>query len=492
MPFKTSHTAIQELNLNNKSAGKHTNKPFRQTIQTLKKYKMNTITENITINGLDSEGRGVARNSEGKVYFLTNALPNEIVTEYIIRRNKKNYCEGDAVCINKKSHIRTSPICPHFGICGGCSLQHINHTAQVAIKQRILEDNLLHIGKIKPQRILPAIYGMDSAYRFRARMSVKYVEKKGGVLVGFHEKASPFVADMHQCIILPQHVSKLIDPLRQLIAKLSIKDKLPQIEWAVGAHLTVIAFRIMEALTEQDQQLLRDFIDQHQTNKNPIQLWLQPGKPDTLHPFYPLQMPALSYVLNEFNLELKYHPTEFTQVNAKVNEIMVSRAMQLLQPNNGENIIDMFCGLGNFSLPMARKGANVIGIEGAQSLVNRATQNAQHNDLSEKCKFKVANLFDPKQFDMQHWSQCDKWLIDPPRDGAFELVNALPNQQGPQRIVYVSCKSATLARDAQILQNKGYILRSAGIINMFAHTSHVESIALFEKKHDIHNKTMLE
>ncbi len=453
---------------------------------------MNTIKDTLTINGLDSEGRGVARNSDGKVYFLNNALPNEIVTEYIIRRNKKNYCEGDAISIHKKSPLRTPPPCQHFGICGGCSLQHINHNAQVAIKQRTLEDNLAYIGKIKPQRILPAVYGIDSAYRFRARMSVKYVEKKGGVLVGFHEKASPFVADMHQCIILPPHVSALISPLRQLIAQLSIRDKLPQIEWAVGAHVTVIALRIMESLTEQDQQLLRDFIDQHQTSQNPLQLWLQPGKPNTLRPFYPLQMPALSYVLNEFDLELIYHPTEFTQVNAKVNEIMVSRAMHLLNPNCNDNIVDMFCGLGNFSLPLAKKGANVIGIEGAQSLVTRATQNAQHNDLSEKCQFKVANLFDPKQFDMQHWSQCNKWLIDPPRDGAFELVNALPNQQGPQKIVYVSCKSATLARDAQILQNKGYVLRSAGIINMFAHTSHVESIALFEKKHDTHNKTVIE
>ena len=438
---------------------------------------MNTIQ----IDSLDAEGRGVGR-LDGKVCFVSNALPREEVIEWKITRNKKNFIEMDALAIKKPASIRVRPHCPHFGVCGGCSLQHIELSAQVAMKQRVLEDAFSHIGKVKPQKILPAVYGLKTGYRFRARMSVKYVEKKGGVLVGFHEKASPFVADMTQCPNLPRHISALIVPLREMINQLSIRDKLPQIEWAVGASVTIMAFRIMDDLTENDKTILRQFINQYQLDKHPLQLWLQRGKADTLAPFYPENMPVLSYRLPEFDLEMPYQPTEFTQVNHRVNEVMMSRAMALLQPTAGDKVADMFCGLGNFSLPIARHGAEVLGVEGSEALVNRAKQNAELNGLSHLCSFQAANLFKESELDMQNWQKYNKWLIDPPRDGAFELLNALSGSLNtPQRIVYVSCKPATLARDAEVLQAKGYTLKAAGVLNMFAHTSHVESIALFEK-----------
>ena len=438
---------------------------------------MNTIQ----IDSLDAEGRGVGR-LDGKVCFVSNALPREEVIEWKITRNKKNFIEMDALAIKKPASIRVRPHCPHFGVCGGCSLQHIELSAQVAMKQRVLEDAFSHIGKVKPQKILPAVYGLKTGYRFRARMSVKYVEKKGGVLVGFHEKASPFVADMTQCPNLPRHISDLIMPLREMINRLSIRDKLPQIEWAVGASVTIMAFRIMDDLTENDKTILRQFINQYQLDKHPLQLWLQRGKADTLAPFYPENMPVLSYRLPEFDLEMPYQPTEFTQVNHRVNEVMMSRAMALLQPTAGDKVADMFCGLGNFSLPIARHGSEVLGVEGSEALVNRAKQNAELNGLSHLCSFQAVNLFKESELDMQNWQKYNKWLIDPPRDGAFELLNALSGSLNtPQRIVYVSCKPATLARDAEVLQAKGYTLKAAGVLNMFAHTAHVESIALFEK-----------
>ncbi|MBQ9184089.1 MAG: 23S rRNA (uracil(1939)-C(5))-methyltransferase RlmD [Neisseriaceae bacterium] len=438
---------------------------------------MNTIQ----IDSLDAEGRGVGR-LDGKVCFVSNALPREEVIEWKITRNKKNFIEMDALAIKKPASIRVTPHCPHFGVCGGCSLQHIELSAQVAMKQRVLEDAFSHIGKVKPQKILPAVYGLKTGYRFRARMSVKYVAKKGGVLVGFHEKASPFVADMRECPNLPRHISDLIMPLREMINRLSIRDKLPQIEWAVGASVTIMAFRIMDDLTENDKTILRQFINQYQSDKHPLQLWLQRGKPDTLALFYPENMPVLSYRLPEFDLEMPYQPTEFTQVNHRVNEVMMSRAMALLQPTAGDKVADMFCGLGNFSLPIARHGAEVLGVEGSDALVHRAKQNAELNGLSHLCSFQAANLFKESELDMQSWQKYNKWLIDPPRDGAFELLNALSGSLNtPQRIVYVSCKPATLARDAEVLQAKGYTLKAAGVLNMFAHTAHVESIALFEK-----------
>lgn len=438
---------------------------------------MDTENKIAEIESLDSEGRGVAH-SNGKVVFVANALPGERVVFQILR-NKKQYVVAQAVDILRPSPLRVRPLCPHFGVCGGCSLQHMDAAAQVAVKQKSLEDALKFIGKVRTAQILAPIYGADRHYRFRARMSVKYVAKKGGVLVGFHEKNSPFVADMVQCPVLPQHISALIVPLREMIARLSVRDRLPQIEWAAGADVTVLAMRVMTEPTENDKQILRDFIDKYQSDKNFLQIWLQPGKPDSLYPFYPQNAPQLDYRLPEFNVVMPFHPTEFTQVNPAVNAIMVSRAMKLLAPQPGEKIADMFCGLGNFTLPIARAGAQVLGVEGSEALVARARSNAALNGLSAHTRFQAANLFKEKEFDMAQWADCGKWLIDPPRDGAAELLCALPEKKKPQKIVYISCKPSTLARDAGILAQKGYSLRLAGVMNMFAHTAHVESVAVF-------------
>lgn len=434
----------------------------------------------IEIESLDSEGRGVAR-VDGKVLFIGNALPAERV-KYRILKDKKTYALAQAEKIDAPSPLRIDPKCRYFGVCGGCATQHIQPTAQVAFKQRILEDALTHIGSVRKQIMLSPIYGQTWHYRFRARMSVKYVVKKDAVLVGFHERKSPFIVDMESCQIMPKHVSDLIVPLRQMIARLSIRQRLPQIEWAIGEKLTVLALRVMDEPNDQDKIILRQFIDEYQSDEYPLQMWLQPGNDTTLHPFYPLEIPhKLTYSLPQFAIEMPFHPSEFTQVNPAVNRLMIARAMQLLQPKAGERIVDLFCGIGNFTLPIARLGAQVLGVEGSKKLLERAHENACLNGLSERVSFQVANLFKEKEIEIKQWSDYDKWLIDPPRDGAQTLVQMLEKGRGPRTIVYVSCKPSTLARDAQILQEKGYCLRQAGVMNMFPNTTHVESIALFEQ-----------
>lgn len=428
----------------------------------------------VTIESLDYEGRGVAH-VDGKTIFITGALPFEEVS-YSSFRKKPTFENADVQEIRRESFLRTTPACPHFGVCGGCAMQHLEANAQVAAKQRVLEDNLQRLGKVRPEAILPAIYGPAWGYRHRARLSVRRVDKKGGMLVGFHEKRSSFVADMTSCKVLPPEISDLLVPLRHLVFSLSINKDLPQIELAVGSKVTALVLRIMEPLTPDDEERLRLFADQHR-----VQFWLQTKGPDTVVPFYPLDGPQLSYELPEFNISMPYKPTEFTQVNSAINEVLVQRAMSLLDPQPGEVIADMFCGLGNFTLPIARRGAVVLGVEGSQALVDRARANAIHNGLEQQTRYAVSNLFEVTTAKILEWGSFDKMLIDPPRDGALELVTHLP-EPGPSRIVYVSCSPATLARDAGILVNtKGYRLISAGVVNMFPHTGHVESIALFER-----------
>ena len=315
-------------------------------------------------------------------------------------------------------------------------------------------------------------------YRYRARLSVRYVAKKGGVLVGFHEKRSSFIADMQTCRIMPLRISALIMPLRKLVENLSIRERLPQIEVSLGEDVDVLVLRILEPLTAQDEALLKAFADQHH-----VQLFLQTGSPQTAYPFYPKDAPELSYTLPEFDVTIPFHPTEFTQVNPAVNRILVRRALNLLDPRAGERIADLFCGLGNFTLPIARCGAQVVGYEGSAALVSRARQNSQRNGLAGNTRFMEANLFEIDESWMREQGDFDKMLIDPPREGAIAVVTALEKQQPkPWRIVYVSCNPATLARDAGVLVHRnGYALKAAGVINMFPHTAHVESIALFEK-----------
>lgn len=426
------------------------------------------------IESLDQEGRGVTH-VEGKTIFIEGALPGETV-EYRSFKRKPSYEFAETVRVEKESFRRTTPACPHFGVCGGCSMQHVEFSTQVAVKQRILEDNLTHIGKVQPLQWLPPVQGPVWGYRGRARLSVRHVEKKGGVLVGFHEKRSSFIADMRECHVLPQRISRLIVPLRELVFKLSIRDRLPQIELAVGDAVDVLVLRVMEPLSAADEALLRAFADTHR-----IQFWLQTKGPDTAQPFYPENAPELAYRLPEFDIYMPFKPTEFTQVNSGVNQVMVRRALQLLDAQPHEKVLDLFCGLGNFTLPIARQAASVVGVEGHAGLVARAVENAGRNGISN-ARFETANLFEATPESIAALGEFDKWLIDPPRDGAVEVVKSLPDSGAPHRIVYVSCNPSTLARDAAVLTHtKGYTMRAAGILNMFPHTAHVESIALFER-----------
>lgn len=427
-----------------------------------------------TIESVDHEARGVSHH-EGKVIFLDGALVGEKVRARIYKR-RPSYDQGEAISILKKGSGRVNAGCPHFGVCGGCNMQHADPTAQVAYKQRILEDNLKRIGRVNPETILPAIQGPTWGYRHRARLSVRLVEKKGGVLVGFHERNSSFVADISSCKILPPHVSVLISPLKDLVTQLSLADRLPQIEVAVGEEVTVLVFRILQDLTPLDEAHLRAFADLHG-----IQIWLQTKGPETVQLFYPREVPGLYYALPEFNIQMPFGPAEFTQVNPQVNRVLVSRAMRLLKPRPGERIADLFCGLGNFSLPIAALGAHVVGLEGSATLVRRAAENAEANGLSHLARFEVADLFQLDTDGFARLGHFDGILIDPPRDGAMEVVKAM-GSNGPKRIVYVSCSPSTLARDAQVLVHQhGYQLKSVGVANMFPHTAHVESIALFTR-----------
>jgi 23S rRNA (uracil1939-C5)-methyltransferase len=429
------------------------------------------------IESLDQEGRGVAH-VEGKTIFIDGALPQEHVS-YQSHHVKSTYEVANVVEVRKQSNQRVQPQCPHFGVCGGCKLQHLDFAAQVAAKQRLLENDFKHIGKVKPVNMLPPLYGPTWGYRHKARLSVKYVEKKQRVLVGFNEKATRFVSDMNSCEVLVPEVSALIQPLQDMILQLSLRDKIPQIELAVGeakVHhpVIVLIFRIMAGLTSEDERLLRDFADRHQ-----VQVWTQTKGPDTIMPFYPINGPQLQYSLPEFDLTYPFKPNEFTQVNPQINQVMIRRAMQLLSPQDNERIADFFCGIGNFTLPIARSGAQVLGLEGLANLVERANESAQLNQIKH-VKFGVADLFKMSESSLSELGHFDKWLVDPPRDGAFELVKAITPDSAPKRIVYVSCNPATLARDAGVLVNeKGYVLSAAGVINMFPHTAHVESIALF-------------
>jgi 23S rRNA (uracil1939-C5)-methyltransferase len=427
------------------------------------------------IESIDHEGVGVAH-VEGKVTFIDGGVTGERVL-FTRLRSRGNFDLGSVVQVLRPSSQRVTPRCAWFGTCGGCAMQHVDPAAQVAAKQRVLEDNLARIGKVRPERMLPPVAGPSWGYRNRARLSVHYVEKKGGVLVGFHERRSSFVADTQGCEVLPPHVARLIPALREMFTAMKVRDRIPQLEVAVGEDVTVFVLRHLVPIPEEDAARLRDFAGRHA-----IQWWLQPKGPETAHPFHPMEAPALDYALPEFGLRLGFRPTEFTQVNAGVNRVLVSRAVRMLDPRPGERVGDLFCGLGNFSLPLAVGGAEVIGMEGSPALVERAARNARANGLEERTRFIAHDLYTDAEGALAKLGRVDKLLIDPPRDGAVEICKALPDSGVPSRIVYVSCSPSTLARDAGVLVNvKGYRLVCAGVVNMFPHTGHVESIALFER-----------
>jgi 23S rRNA (uracil1939-C5)-methyltransferase len=440
------------------------------------------------VESLDQEGRGIAH-VEGKVVFVEGGLPGERV-ELAVRKRKPAYEIATATSIAHPNPARVTPRCPHFGVCGGCSLQHADPALQIAAKQRALEDALERIGRVKPETLLPPISGPAWGYRDRARLSVRDVPKKGGVLVGFHERQSSYVADMLECHVLPPKISALLPKLRTLIESLSIRQRLPQIELAVGERLPTsgsearkdpvyaLVLRILAPLTMPDEAKLVAFADAHG-----VEFWLQTGGPETVTPFHPRNA-ALAYTLPEFDVALPFSPTEFTQVNTAINRVLVRRAVALLDPRPGERIADFFCGLGNFTLPLARRGAFVTGLEGSAALVERARANARRNGLSESTRFDAVNLFDFDAGRLEALGPLDRVLIDPPREGAIAVAKALPGTAANRplaRIVYVSCNPATLARDAAVLvHERGYRPAAAGVVNMFPHTAHVESIAVFE------------
>jgi 23S rRNA (uracil1939-C5)-methyltransferase len=421
----------------------------------------------LDITALDAAGRGVARKPDGKVVFVDGALPGERAAVQIMTGGRR-FDLGRATRLLRESPGRRAPRCPHFGVCGGCATQHADLATQIAAKQDWLLQNLARIGKVEPERVLTMITGEEWGYRHRARLSVRRVEKKG-VMVGFRERRSTYVTDMHQCPVLPPRMSALIDPLRELIERLSIHSRLPQVEIAVGDNAAALVLRHLLPLSAEDHAHLRAFAREHG-----VHLWLQPGGPETVAPFEPAQS-DLYYELPEFQVRLHFRPTDFTQVNHAVNRELVARALELLDPQPDERIADLFCGLGNFSLPIARRGAQVIGFEGSAELVARARANAAANALV--AQFEQMDLFAPN---LAPYGPFDKLLIDPPRQGAIEIVKAL-GAPLPRRIVYVSCDPATLARDAGVLAHtQGYRLVAAGVVNMFPHTAHVESLAVFE------------
>ncbi|HYS51718.1 MAG TPA: 23S rRNA (uracil(1939)-C(5))-methyltransferase RlmD [Burkholderiales bacterium] len=424
------------------------------------------------IESLDREGRGVAH-VDGKTIFVDGAITGEDV-EYSAYRKKPAWEAAQIVRIEQEGAARVSPRCAFFGTCGGCSMQHIEERAQVAAKQRVLEDALWHLGRVRPETVLRPPHGLAWGYRNRARMSVRWVEKKGGSLVGFRERRSSYVTEMTSCEVLPPKVSALIRPLRTLIDTLDMQGRIPQIEVAVGDALTALVLRVLEAVEVEDRERLKRFAEAHG-----VQLWLQPEGPDSTRPFWPPAAPGLYYTLPEYGLRIAFGPTDFTQVNHAVNRLLVGRAVSLLDPRPGERIADFFCGLGNFTLPIASRGAQVLGVEGSAGLLARAQENARANGLAERCRFVLADLFDARA--CAGLPPCDKALLDPPREGAIELVKSFAAKP-PSRIVYVACDPATLARDSGVLvHTQGYRLAAAGVVNMFPHTSHVESIALFER-----------
>lgn len=463
----------------------------------------------LQVESLDIEAQGVAHKADGKVVFIEGALPFEVVSANV-NRKKNNWEQGTLTAIHRESSQRVTPGCPHFGLhagaCGGCKMQHLHIGAQVAVKQRVLEDNLWHLGRVKADNILRPIEGPAWGYRYRARLSVRHVHKKGAVLVGFHERKSRYVADMTECHVLPPHVSAMLVPLRELIASMDAIETCPQIELACGDDITALVLRHLEPLSEGDLDRLRLFAVRHRG----VQWWLQPKGLETVHQLdeSPGQATAqLSYALPEFGITMPFKPTDFTQVNPHINRVLVSRALRLLDAQPHERVIDWFCGLGNFTLPLATQAGEVLGIEGSEALIDRSRENYEKNRAPSlgrpalaATEFVARNLFDMSSEWLMRDGVADKWLVDPPREGAFALAKALadlhqqkvdpasnpatPGSAGwtpPRRIVYVSCNPATLARDAGLLVNLGgYRCSAAGVVNMFPHTAHVESMAVFD------------
>jgi len=440
-----------------------------------RRKKLPTEPVRATIASLSHDGRGITH-IDGKVTFIARALPGEeVMFRYTSKRGK--FDEGDAIGVLKASPQRIAPRCPHFGVCGGCSLQHLSPADQIAAKQERLLENLKHLGKVTPHEILPPLTAEPWGYRRKARLGVKYMRREQVVRVGFREKHSAFLTDARQCDVLHDVIASRLTALGELVNQLSVRDKIPQIEVAVGDTHTALVFRHLEPLSEEDEQQLSAFGEKHR-----LGIFVQPKGPKTICRLWPESNAGfkLHYGLPAYDIEVQFQPTDFTQVNAELNRAMIDRAITLLDIQAEDRVLDLFCGLGNFSLPLARKAGAVVGVEGEASLVERARENAQNNGIAN-VEFYATDLNGNLAAEPWYGEGFNKLLLDPPRSGAPVVVEKLP-QPAPQRIAYVSCDPATLARDAGVLVSQhGYTLVSAGVMDMFPHTAHVESIALFEK-----------
>jgi 23S rRNA (uracil1939-C5)-methyltransferase len=434
---------------------------------------LNSALHEAEIIDLAQDGRGVARIA-GKTVFIDGALPGEHVRFRIFKR-RRQFDEAGLIEILSASPDRTEPVCKHFGVCGGCSLQHLQPQAQILAKQRQLLDAFEHIGRVSPLRVLAPLLGPQWAYRRRARLGVKYVHKKGRVLAGFRERQKPYLADIQRCEILLQPQSNLASELAALAESLSIRDKLPQVEVAAGDAHTALVLRVMEAPTAADLQKISEF-----GAAKGVQIFLQSGGLDTVRPLHE-GYPPLSYAVDDGHVIIEFGPVDFIQVNREINAGMVGAAIQLLQATPKDQLLDLFCGLGNFTLPLARRTRLALGVEGDHALVAKARGNAARNAIGN-ADFAAENLFEPANFGAWSKQHYDLVLLDPPRAGAAELLPVMKEWQ-PRRVVYISCHPGSLARDAGILvRDLGFTLTDAGVMDMFPHTTHVESIAVFESR----------
>jgi 23S rRNA (uracil1939-C5)-methyltransferase len=426
------------------------------------------------VESLSHDGRGIAH-IDGKIVFLENALPNEQVVFAYVRRHNK-FDEAKVVEILQPSPDRVIPKCPHFNICGGCSLQHLNHTKQIFFKTLAFQEQMKHFGNLDTLNILSSITGPIWNYRSRARLSVKYVQKKQKALVGFHEKNGRYVAEITQCPILHMKVSKKILALSNLVVEFSIYNQIPQIEIACGGDVTALLFRHLQKFSDKDIELLQKFGTEHD-----FQIYLQAGGMETIKLLATNKTPvSLSYKLTKQNIEMFFAPTDFTQINQEINQQMVAHVLALLDAQPTEKVLDLFCGIGNFTIPLATKCNHIIGIEGNKYAIVRAKQNAEYNTI-KNTEFYCFDL--TKELSAPLWAkqQYDKILLDPPRTGALEICTQI-KKFGAKKIVYVSCNHATLARDAKELTNNGYKLQSVCVVDMFPHTSHIETIADFTRR----------
>lgn len=438
-----------------------------------RKKKLPEAAVKVTIESLAHDGRGVAH-VDGKVIFIDEALPGEEL-EFIYTDSRKDYAEGRVETLFTRAPERVDAKCEHFGKCGGCSFQHVEDAAQISFKQALLVDQFQRIGKVTIPEIWEPLTGPHWGYRQKARMGVKYVAKKGRVLVGFRERRNQFLAEIESCKVMNPIVGEKLMALSEMIGKLTIKDKIPQIEVAIGDKDCVLAFRVLEPATAEDKEIMRSFGHEHKPS-----LCLQSKGPDTIVPIEGEPEVMLTYSLPDQGVHFRFKPAMFTQVNYEINRKMISRVMQAMDFNENDRVLDLFCGLGNFTLPIATKAGHVVGVEGDQPLVNHAKDNAQLNNLTN-VEFFAADL--SKDVSDQAWAQqsYNKVILDPSRAGAADVLPNLKKWH-PELIMYVSCNPSTLARDAGILVNDmGYTLVKAGVMDMFPQTGHVESIALFRK-----------